>query len=133
MENSERMEFTTGEISAGLENFLSFLRKIEEKNRIATDNKCVADAETIDILHKFELGSLSYHDCAKLGRKTIQVRENRRISKDIVCQTKDVVSWINSNQQVIKSLERLLGSVRKAEKSTENRYYTPRTKIVDWG
>ena len=39
-----------------------------------------------------------------------------------------VLDWIDQNRTTIKNLERLLGDVRKTEKSTENRIYTPRVR-----
>ena len=42
--------------------------------------------------------------------------------------TAPVGSWLEQNQAVVKGLERLLGEIRKAEKSTENRVYIPRVR-----
>lgn len=42
--------------------------------------------------------------------------------------TAPVLMWLDNNRAVVKALERLLGDVRKAEKRTECRIYTPRTK-----
>lgn len=88
-----------------------------------------ADNETQDILHKLELGNNSYHETAGLAKLLRTVRQERREAKDNALMTAPVVDWVEENERVIKSLERLLGAVRKAEKSTEGRYYNPKTDI----
>ena len=42
--------------------------------------------------------------------------------------TLPILTWIESNRAVIRGLEKLLGEVRKAEKRTDNRIYTPRAQ-----
>lgn len=49
-------------------------------------------------------------------------------AKDRLTMTAPVGSWLEQNQAVVKGLERLLGEIRKAEKSTENRVYIPRVR-----
>lgn len=43
-----------------------------------------------------------------------------------------VLAWLDENRAVVKSLERLPGEVRRAERRTENRVYTPRTNPALW-
>lgn len=38
--------------------------------------------------------------------------------------------WSEGNARTLKSLEQMLGAVRKAEKATQNRLYTDRTDVV---
>lgn len=58
------------------------------------------------------------------------IRKKRREAKDIQRVTSPAVQWVNQNQKTINELEKLLGSVRKAEKGTNNRVYMNRTKIL---
>ena len=39
-----------------------------------------------------------------------------------------VLEWLDANRPVVKGIERLLGNVRKVEKNTENRIYTPKSR-----
>ena len=57
-------------------------------------------------------------------------REARRQHKDIVAQLTPVVEWTRENDAAVRSLQRLLGDLRKVERSTQNRFYTPRTDIL---
>lgn len=72
-----------------------------------------------------ELQKQSYHQLAGLARELAQVRQKRRVAKDTVSRTEPVVAWLEANRPVVKSLERLLGDLRKAEKRLENRVYIP--------
>ena len=117
--------------SLGIENFLQFLRDAKEVYNISKLKENDADNETQDILHKLELGNNSYHETAGLAKLLRTVRQERRKAKDNALMTAPIVDWVEENERVIKSLERLLGAVRKAEKSTEGRYYNPKTDILE--
>lgn len=117
--------------SLGIENFLQFLRDTKEVYDISKLKENDADNETQDILHKLELGNNSYHEVARLAKLLRTVRQERRKAKDNALMTAPVVDWVEENERVIKSLERLLGAVRKAEKSTEGRYYNQKTDILE--
>lgn len=117
--------------SLGIENFLQFLRDVKEVYDISKLKENDADNETQDILHKLELDDNSYHETASLAKLLRIVRQERRKAKDNALMTAPVVDWVEENERVIKSLERLLGAVRKAEKSTEGRYYNPKTDIIE--
>lgn len=69
-----------------------------------------------------------YHDFARLSKELRGVRQKRRAAKDTMSETAPVLDWIDANRSTIKSLERLLGDVRKSEKNTENRIYTPKVR-----
>lgn len=106
--------------------FLSFLRDCEQRYRMAEADEQEANSITQDILHSLELEEHDYRDFARLSKELREVRRNRRSAKDLMSTIAPILNWIDSNKPVIKSLERLLGDVRKAERSTENRIYTPR-------
>lgn len=116
--------------SKDLERFLDFLKSAESQLDQATAGQQEAEAETQDILHSLELEKHSYHEMAALSRKLAEVRQTRRQHKDIVAQLTPVVEWTKENDGTVRSLQRLLGDVRKTEKSTQNRIYTPRTNVL---
>ena len=119
------------EESKQLEGFLAFLRDVKIENQAAIDEESITDLETQDILHRLELYSDNYHERAKLANSLKQVRQRRRVAKDTYEITKSIVRWSEDNKQVIKSLEWLLGEVRKVEDRQQKRIYIPKTDILD--
>lgn len=124
----ENKESTINEISDHLDVFLTFLRNCEQDYRIALQSEQEANGETSDILHMLEFEDKDYHSMARMSKELKAIRQNRRKAKDKMNVLSPIVEWIGNNKDVIKTLERLLGTVRSAEKDTENRFYTPRTK-----
>lgn len=118
-------------VSANLEEFLRYLRETEEQVRMAEANRVEADAATQDILHALELGQHNAADRARLAQTLREVRRQRRTAKDTLEQAGLVAAWATENHATVKSLERLLGEVRKLERYMENRVYTPKTHILD--
>lgn len=116
--------------SKDLERFLDFLKSAESQLDQAMAGQQEAEAETQDILHSLELEKHSYHEMAALSRKLAEVRQTRRQHKDIVAQLTPVVEWTRENDGAVRSLQRLLGDVRKTERNTQNRFYTPRTNVL---
>lgn len=118
-------------ISENISSFLNFIRETGELYRMSEMNGQEADDATQDILHSLELEEHDTDDFARLAAKLKEVREQRRIAKDTMYQSSPVCDWADDNQRVLKDLERLLGEVRKREKNTENRIYTPRTNFKE--
>lgn len=114
--------------SQGIETFLTFLRETEQQYRMAEANEQEANDETQDLLHSIELEQHDDAEFAQLSRDLQRVRRQRREAKDTMSETLPVLNWVDGNRQVIKGLEQLLGQVRKAEKNTENRIYTPKVR-----
>lgn len=117
-------------VSKELEQFLDFLKSAESQLDQATTGQQEAEAETQDILHSLELEKHSYHEMAALSRKLAEVRQARRQHKDNAAQLTPVVEWTRGNDAAVRSLQRLLGDLRKVERSTQNRFYTPRTNVL---
>ena len=117
-------------ISENVSDFLDFLRESEQLARISKENEQEANDSTQDVLHKLEIQPVSYHEAARLARKLAEVRQSRRMAKDIYNTVSLIVQWAEENKNVVKSLERLLGDVRKAEKFMQNRTYTPKTGVL---
>ena len=119
--------------SDGLKAFLDYLREVEQQLHISEMMEQDANDETQDILHALELTELDYDGIATLATKLIAVRQKRRDAKDMIFQITPLVKWVNENRGVIKSLERVLGEVRKSEKKANNRFYKPKTSILEDG
>lgn len=117
-------------VSKAIESYLYFLRDTEQKFNMAAADEQEANDETQDILHSLELQEHDYHEFARLSKDLKAVRQKRRAAKDAMNEMTPVLAWIDDNRAVIKSMERLLGEVRKAEKLTESRIYTPRAKNI---
>lgn len=117
--------------SETVQQFLAFLRECGTEYNIAAAREDELNAMTQDILHSLELDDNNYHDSAKLARTLTEVRQQRRDAKDTMTITDPIISWVAENKTVLKSLERLLGDIRKAEHSTEGRCYIPRTNVVE--
>lgn len=117
--------------SIGISSFLEYIRECNQNYRIAITEEQEANDATQDILHSIELEKNDYHSYAHLAIRLKEVRANRRDAKDIQIQLEPIVEWAEQNQNTIKSIERLLGDVRKAERKTENRIYTPRTEEIN--
>lgn len=118
-------------ISKGLESFLNYLRETEQLSRFAFADEQQANDETQDILHSLELEEHNYHSTAHLAERLKEVRKKRRAAKDMIAQTAPIIEWIEHNKSVIKTLEQVLGRVRKEEKNADGRIYTPKTNIAD--
>lgn len=72
-----------------------------------------------------ELKDHEYRAYANLGKALRQVRRKSREAKDTLSTLTPVLVWVESNRAVIKSLERLLGDVRKAEKIRKTGFIRP--------
>ena len=114
-----------------IEEFLNGLRDAEREYNWALEEEKNKNAETQDLLHRIELENDSYHDRARIAKALKNVRQERRRAKDTGTKTEAIVKWCEENSGVIRSIEKLLGEVRKAERSTENRSYIPKTDIVE--
>lgn len=117
--------------SIQIENFLKFCRSCTEANRLAAVAEIDMDNQTQDILHNIEINDNFPDDYILQGLALKNIRKERREAKDIQKITHPVVQWVQQNQKTINELEKLLGAVRKAEKSTQGRMYSNRTKILD--
>lgn len=120
-----------GNNSVTLSDFLNWLREVKSDYGHAQDTLKWCDDATQDILHKFELEPVKYKERARLATKLQNIRRERRAAKDMIRVMEDIAAWIDSNSAIIKSLERLLGSVRKAESKLDNRMYINRTDVFD--
>lgn len=116
--------------SEQIQEFLNFLRDCQQEYNIAVSKENDANDETQDLLHCLELHENGYHNLARISKTLQKVRQERREAKDREQQLQPIVEWASQSNKTIKELERLLGAVRKVEKSTEGRRYTPKTTIL---
>ena len=117
--------------SEHLSGFLEFLRNCETEYNIAVAQQDETNNATQDLLHRLELWEDGYHDLAKISKAMRQVRKDRREAKDTIQKLQPIVDWKKDNQKTIHDLERLLGAVRDQENKTNNRFYNPKTDIID--
>lgn len=114
--------------SNGIEVFLTFLRETEQQYHMDAADEQEANDATQDLLHFIELEDHDHEEYARLSEELKVVRKQRRKAKDTMSETAPILNWMDANRPVIKSLEKLLGDVRKAEKNTAGRIYTPRVR-----
>lgn len=114
--------------SEKIDAFLTFLRDCEQQLHMAEADEQEANAVTNDIHHAMELEEHDDQELLQLAHELTKVRRQRRKAKDTISEVTPVVDFLEANRSFVKSLERLLGEVRKAERRTENRIYTPRTR-----
>ena len=113
-----------------IDTFLKFCRSCRELSSLAASNEADLDSKTQDILHNIELNDNYPDDYVLQGLALREIRKRRREAKDIQRITTPIVQWTDQNQKTINELERLLGAVRKAEKSTAGRKYMNRTDVL---
>lgn len=116
--------------SKSIEEFLDFLRDSDQQYCMAVENEKDANDATQDILHAIELSTYNSRRTGHLVKTLKTVRKNRRTAKETKETLLAVVDWSEKHKDAIKSLERLLGDVRKTERRIQNRVYSPRTEIM---
>lgn len=116
--------------SEKLSAFLDFLRSSDEELYIVCSIQRDMDQATQDILHHIEMQENTQHEFILEGIALKDIRQKRRNAKDREKILTPVVEWYAANQRVVNDLQRLLGKIRKEEKSIENRTYTNRTEVV---
>lgn len=118
-------------LSEGIKEFLDYLRDVETTYAAYVTAEVEANTETQDLLHFLELTDPDEATKIAVCNRIKEVRNERRRAKDYVTQAEPITTWIEANRPTIKSLEQLLGSVRKEERRGENRIFAPRTTIID--
>lgn len=116
-----------------IDEFLTFLREAWLEYHIAQGLESDTDKESQDILHwvEFHCGEpVDEETSEKIQRVLGAVRQRRRQAKDTEAMMEPVIEWLGENGSIKKSLEQLLGSVRKAEKYIQNQHYTQKTDIM---
>lgn len=119
--------------STQLKTFLDIIREAETALNIAVMDEAETNQQTQDILHAVEMNEYNPRKTASLVRTLSTIRKKRRTAKETIERLTPVVEWSKDNQSVIKSLERLLGDLRKIECHQKERMYSHRTDILESG
>lgn len=120
-----------GKLSCQIDEFLKLIRHAQELYGQSQETEVTTNNQTQDILHALELNDYSYRDRSFIASRLATVRKQRREAKDLFSQTKPIVDWATNNQKAIRTLENLLGELRKVERALENRIYARRTSIME--
>lgn len=112
--------------------FLKTMQEAEKGYRFAKSEEREAEGQLQDIAHRLEIYTDSYHDTARLGRLFRQVRRNRRRAKEEQEFDEPIISWMENNKAALKSLERLLSTLRHIRDVQEKRSCYPRSHILDY-
>lgn len=116
--------------SKHLEMFLAFLEECQNDYKKSQEFQKKQELLTQDIMHKFELEDMSYHEMAALSKTLKENRQERRRYKNLTEILEPVIGWIESNKKSINQLTNLMGQVRKIEKKQQERNYMPR--VMSW-
>ena len=119
--------------SEHIDDFLTFMRYVPSTYHAEEEILKHENELTQDYLHKLELGGLKCKERSKLATKLMQNRQRRREAKDTLSTLRPIYEWLQNatNEKAIRSLEKILGEVRKEEKHQKNRYYVPRIEEED--
>lgn len=117
-------------VSEHIADFLNYIRSSKTCFHIAETTDEDTSKKTQDILHALELQHCNYHERAKLATELVCIRQERRDAKDVMATVEPLIDWAKNNEAAIRSLEKVLGEIRKVEKSIESRTYYPRTEVV---
>ena len=113
-------------ISTQIDAFLTFLRACEQQYHMAVAEEQETNDLTNDLYHFMEFSDENPDKLLQMARELVKTRRRRRAAKDTVSELAPLQDWLLENQPVVRSLEALLGTVRKVERKNENRIYTPR-------
>lgn len=118
-------EAKTSEI---IENFLNGIRGVVTTYPFEKEAVEVEDKRTQDLLHELELGPSGCKD--KIATKLRKSRKERRIHKDYIEINGPIYNYWTSptGTAMMKQLTDILGTIRKQEKSKQNRIYIPRVE-----
>lgn len=112
--------------SLNIEQFLNFLREVEQTYNLYVEYQKEQENLTQDLLHKLELENLKENEKRKLATQLRINRKDRRYFKDKVEELSPIYNFIFENKKVFNNLTNILGEVRKQEKYHENRRYFPK-------
>ena len=109
--------------SKDVESILRFFREANEAATLASDEQTVWEDRQQDILHEFEFVDHTHNERGRLGKELTEIRRQRRIAKNTCELLKPLCEWIANNGNSIKTLQRVLGEMRKVEDKQKNRLY----------
>ena len=115
-------------LSEKISEFLKELDRAKADFEFAQSELTRCEQLTQDYLHKLELESPQYHECARIGRAISQCRIDRRNAKDTIIRYQPIADFLDTERgkSAVGQFQQLLGALRKAERQTCNREYKPR-------
>lgn len=115
-------------LSDKLSSFLELLSNSEKDLRFYEEEIICLNQLTQDYLHKLEFQELSDDQKLELINDLQTCRLSRREAKDGIQLLEPIVTFLmtDKGKMTVSQLQQILGKVRKAEKTIENRRYTPR-------
>ncbi len=111
--------------------FLRFIKEAQQEYKEGVSGERETESQLQDIAHRLEIYTDSYHETAQLGKLFRQVRRTRREAKEAQELNEPLVNWAESSKAALKSLERLMGTLRHIREVQEKRAYFPRSHILD--
>lgn len=109
-----------------VECILSFINAAIKEREMHLGIVKYCEDKTQDIMHELELVDHTYHERAKLAQELAEVRQQRRVSKNICEILAPLVTWCEKEQSAINGLKRVLGDMRKIDERRDNRLYYKR-------
>ena len=115
-------------LSEQISNFLSMTDQAQKSYKWSQEEIQRLDLLTQDYLHMLELQDSNYHKRAQIAAALRQCRVTRRHHKDNILFLEPLIILLGSDKgkMMVSQLQQTLGAVRKAERSVNDRHYTPR-------
>lgn len=117
--------------SERLSNVLADARSIKSQYEFSYNKINELDLLQNDLVHKIEFKDKTARERSKTSTRLKKCRDDRRNHKENVELLKELIEFIDGNQQLIKKLEKILGNMRKIEETQGKRSYKPRVMTVE--
>lgn len=117
--------------SEKLSNILADVRSIKSQYEFSCSKINEMDLLQNDLVHKIEFKDKTARERSKTTTRMKKCRDERRENKEYVELMEELVSFIDTNQPLIKRLEKILGNMRRIEENQGKRSYKPRVMTVE--
>lgn len=117
--------------SERLSNVLADARSIKSQYEFSYNKINELDLLQNDLVHKIEFKDKTARERSKTSTRLKKCRDDRRNHKENVELLKELIEFIDGNQQLIKKLEKILGNMRKIEETQGKRSYKPRVMTAE--
>lgn len=107
-----------------LRDFIKAMKSAQSEYKFYYAKVNELDKATSDILHQFELGNAKERN--KWATKLAEIRKERRYAKDKTALAEPINRYMTENHAQVKTIERLLGEVRKEQDCLKDRKYSAR-------
>lgn len=117
--------------SEKLSNILAEARSIKSQYEFSCIKINEMDLLQNDLVHKIEFKDKTARERSKTTTRMKKCRDERRNNKEYVELMEELVLFIDTNQPLIKRLEKILGNMRRIEENQGKRSYKPRVMTVE--